>query len=92
MNSDVWGQVREELKGNLSSSSYSSWIAPLEWKGLGDQVASFEVPTGFIGNYVNQNFGDQILYELNKAGQDVQRLRFDVPAGKKPAAAARTTQ
>ena len=84
MASSVWGLVQQELKDGMSSNSFKSWIAPLELKILDDQVATFEVPTGFIGNYVNQNFGDQILYQLNKAGQDVQRLKFAVPAGKRP--------
>ncbi len=85
MATQVWGQVQQELKDGMSGNSFKSWIAPLELKGLDGQVATFEVPTGFIGNYVNQNFGDQILYQLNKAGQDVQRLKFAVPAGKRGA-------
>ncbi|MGA1181711.1 MAG: chromosomal replication initiator protein DnaA, partial [Marivivens sp.] len=31
-------------------------------------------------NYVAQNFGDQILYQLNRAGAAVQRLSFNVPS------------
>ena len=85
MANDVWGQIKRELKGGMSGNSFSSWIAPLELSRLEDRVAHFQVPTGFIGNYVNQNFGDQILYQLNKAGQDVQRLRFDVTADRKAA-------
>ncbi len=88
MTAHVWGQVQQELKDGMSGNSFKSWIAPLELKGLDGQVATFEVPTGFIGNYVNQNFGDQILYQLNKAGQDVQRLKFAVPAGKRSAPVA----
>ncbi len=88
MTTHVWGQVQQELKDGMSGNSFKSWIAPLELKGLDGQVATFEVPTGFIGNYVNQNFGDQILYQLNKAGQDVQRLKFAVPAGKRSAPVA----
>jgi len=84
MKSDVWGQVQQELKCGMSGNSFKSWIAPLELTELDGSVATFEVPTGFIGNYVNQNFGDQILYQLNKAGQNVQRLRFDVPQEKRP--------
>jgi chromosomal replication initiator protein len=31
---------------------------------------------------VSQNFGDQIIYQMSKAGQDVQRLQFRVPSQK----------
>jgi len=81
MTTQVWDNVLQALKSGMSANSFSSWIEPLELKHLQDRVATFEVPTGFIGNYVDQNFGDQIIYQLNRHSQDVQRLRFDVPAG-----------
>ena len=90
MTAEVWGEVQEKLKSGMSGNSYESWIAPLELTEVEGSVATFSVPTGFIGNYVNQNFGDQILYQLNKAGKKIQRLKFDVPestrAAKAPAA------
>lgn len=79
MTNDIWAQVLSTLKGALGANSYSSWIEPLEFTQLSDGVAIFDVPTNFIGNYVSQNFGDQIIYHLNKAGEDVQRLQFRVP-------------
>ncbi|SEW41123.1 chromosomal replication initiator protein DnaA [Cognatiyoonia koreensis] len=80
MTTQVWADVLRALKSGMSANSFSSWIEPLQLKQLQDRVATFEVPTGFIGNYVDQNFGDQIIYQLNRHSQDVQRLRFDVPA------------
>lgn len=90
MTTQVWGEVLQSLKAGMSANSYKNWIAPLELKSLSDKVATFEVPTGFIGNYVQQNFGDQIIYQLNRHEQDVQRLSFSVPekASAKPAAKA----
>ena len=87
MISEVWGEVQEKLKSGMSGSSYESWIAPLDLTDVNGSTATFTVPTGFIGNYVNQNFGDQILYQLNKAGKNIQRLRFDVPESAKAARA-----
>jgi len=78
MGQRVWNDVQAALKAGMSATSFSSWIEPLELKHLEDKVAIFEVPTGFIGNYVDQNFGDQIIYQLNRHEQQVQRLRFDV--------------
>lgn len=79
MTNDIWAKVLSTLKGALGANSYSSWIEPLEFTQLSEGVAIFDVPTNFIGNYVSQNFGDQIIYHLNKAGEDVQRLQFRVP-------------
>ena len=96
MTNDIWADVLTMLKGALGASSYSSWIEPLELAQLSGGVATFEVPTNFLGNYVAQNFGDQIKYQMNKAGADVQRLQFRVPShGKatpKPKSATQTSR
>ena len=80
MTNDVWAKVLAALKGALGTNNFSNWIEPLEFAELVGGVATFNVPTNFIGNYVSQNFGDQIIYHLNKHGQDVQRLKFAVPS------------
>jgi len=86
MTNDIWAKVLNALKGALGANSYSSWIEPLEFTQLSDGVAIFDVPTNFIGNYVSQNFGDQIIYHMNKAGEEVQRLQFRVPNQSRTAA------
>ena len=80
MTRDIWADVLGALKGTVGASNYSSWIAPLEFAQCSDGVAVFDVPTNFIGNYVAQNFGEQIIYQIKKSGQDVQRLQFRVPS------------
>ena len=90
MSNDIWADVLGALKGTVGASNYSSWIAPLEFSKLSDGVAIFEVPTNFIGNYVSQNFGDQIIYQMKKAGGEVDRLRFSVPSQSSAAPKAKT--
>ena len=86
MTNDIWATVLAALKSTLGKNSYSSWIEPLEFKQLISGVATFHVPTNFIGNYVQQNFGDQILYQINKAGAEAQRLQFETATQARPAA------
>ncbi|MEJ6403237.1 chromosomal replication initiator protein DnaA [Yoonia sp. 2307UL14-13] len=81
MTNDIWAKVLAALKGALGANNFSNWIEPLEFAHLSDGVATFNVPTSFIGNYVSQNFGEQILYHLNQNGQPVQRLQFSVASG-----------
>jgi chromosomal replication initiator protein len=90
MTNDIWAKVLGALKGALGANSYSSWIEPLEFTQLSGGVATFDVPTNFIGNYVSQNFGDQIIYHMNKEGEDVQRLQFRVPSQARPAAKSKS--
>ena len=85
MSEQVWGEVLRALKSGMSANSFKSWIEPLELKRFEEKIATFVVPTGFFGNYVQQNFGDQIVYQLNKFNLGIQRLHFDVDAaGRQP--------
>ncbi|PIE11037.1 MAG: chromosomal replication initiator protein DnaA [Rhodobacterales bacterium] len=81
-----WDKVSDDIKATVGQSNHSNWIAPLNFKGLVDGVAQFEVPTTFIGNYVNQNFGEQILYHINRSGAQAGRLSF--AAARQPAPSA----
>ena len=80
MTNERWAQVREGLRGTVGVNNYTTWIEPLEFGALAEDVATFHVPTTFIGNYVSQNFGDAILYHLNRNGLKVQRLTFAIAA------------
>lgn len=80
MTQEKWGQLRQRLLKTVGQNNYKTWIEPLEFAELQDGVAVFNVPTSFMGNYVNQNFSDLILYELTKSGAPVQRLSFQVAA------------
>ncbi|MDA7966931.1 chromosomal replication initiator protein DnaA [Ruegeria sp.] len=80
MTQEKWGQLRSKLLKAVGKNNFTTWIEPLEFKELEDGVAVFSVPTNFMGNYVSQNFADLILYELNTAGETVQRLAFRTAA------------
>lgn len=80
MTQEKWGQLKIGLLKTVGQNNYTTWIEPLEFEQLQDGVAVFNVPTNFMGNYVSQNFADVILYELNTAGANVQRVTFRVSA------------
>ena len=83
MTNDVWGRIRQNLLKTVGKNNYTTWIEPLEFSGLNSGVATFHVPTSFIGNWVSRNFGDTILQELKKAGETVTRIEFSAPLGGK---------
>jgi len=80
MTQDQWGALQEDLLRTIGQNNYTTWIEPLEFSDLNDGVATFHVPTNFIGNYVSQNFGDLILHQLATTGEKIQRVHFRVPA------------
>ncbi|MEM9343190.1 MAG: DnaA/Hda family protein, partial [Pseudomonadota bacterium] len=79
MTEETWGTIRENLIGQVGKNNYANWIEPLEFSELQDGVATFLVPTQFMGTWVSRNFGDHILRELKGAGESVSRLEFSVP-------------
>jgi chromosomal replication initiator protein len=80
MTNETWGQIREELLKTVGRNNYTNWIEPLEFSELDDGVATFLVPTHFMGNWVSRNFGDQILKQIRTTGKPVTRLAFEVPS------------
>ncbi|MDU8942595.1 chromosomal replication initiator protein DnaA [Ovoidimarina sediminis] len=79
MTNETWGEIRENLIGQVGRNNYVNWIEPLEFSELKDGVARFVVPTQFMGSWVSQNFGDQILKTLKGNGEAVKRIEFTVP-------------
>jgi len=78
MTRDQWGQVQKELCKTVGQNNYKTWIEPLELGAIEGGIASFDAPTAFLGNYVSQHFGEQILFELAKVDTDIRRLKFGV--------------
>ena len=80
MTHDTWGLIRDELQKNIGKNNFTTWIAPLEFVGLENGVAEFNVNTGFQGDWVSRNFGDEIIRQISRKGMDVERLKFSVPS------------
>ena len=79
MTDDTWGQVQDELLKTVGKNNYKNWIEPLEFSDMNNGVATFLVPTNFMGDWVSRNFGDKILQQLSRAGAKVDRVAFNVP-------------
>ena len=91
MTNDVWQTTLDALKTTVGANNFSNWIAPLAFSDASNGVVTFNVPTTFIGNYVQQNFGEQIMYQLSRQGQNVQRLVFKTSGAARPAVNAPVT-
>ncbi|MEO1537401.1 MAG: chromosomal replication initiator protein DnaA [Pseudomonadota bacterium] len=79
MTNETWGEIRKDLLSAVGKNNYVNWIEPLELAGLTGGVATFFVPTNFMGNWVSRNFGDDIQKVLTNAGELVSRVEFSVP-------------
>ncbi|MCI5038654.1 MAG: DnaA/Hda family protein, partial [Donghicola eburneus] len=98
MTQEQWSQIRQDLRQVLGQNNFTAWIEPLQFQSLHDGIATFNVPTNFMGNYLTQNYADTILSSMNSAGVAVRRIQFVVASrqqakaqaavGTAPAAAA----
>lgn len=84
MTKDHWGAIQSNLRNTIGQNNYSNWIEPLDFHSYEDGVATFSVPTNFMGNYVSQNFGELLLYQLSTVVNDVRRVKFQVLNGVSP--------
>ena len=80
MNKDTWGQIRDDLIHSVGKNNFVNWIEPLEFSRLENGVATFHVPTNFMGDWVQRNFGEKILQLLGSAESTISRVQFSVPA------------
>ena len=69
MNKDAWGRLREELISSVGKNNFVNWIEPLEFSRVENGIVTFFVPTNFMGDWVQRNFGDQILQLLAANGK-----------------------
>lgn len=79
MNDDTWGQARNELRKTVGKNAFTSWIEPLQFAGLSEGTARFDVPTSFMRDWVSRNYAEQIRQHLLKTGAEVERVEFLVP-------------
>ena len=86
MTATEWAKISATLKASVGASNFKNWIEPMVLTDASGSVVTFEVPTAFIGNYVQKNFGDQILYQMNRSGGEFQRLNFVTNTSARPAA------
>ncbi len=85
----IWGQACAELENSVGPNNYNHWIKPLRLASIEEGAARFISPTRFISDWVNRHFAKEIMSVLNRTGENVERLRFDVgSAAARPAAQA----
>jgi len=80
MTKEQWGALQNDLKQSIGANNYKNWIEPLTFEGLINGVATFGVPTSFLGNYVSRNYGEILLYKMSSSGAEVRKIEFTVPA------------
>ena len=61
-----WEKVRNHLKSELGKDIFKNWIEAICFKKIEKNVAYFQVPSTFIANWVDRNYGDKIINSFNR--------------------------
>lgn len=73
---DIWESISERLKREIGQSAFENWLKPLKFIEILDKRAKFRSPTGFIGDWVNRNYGEKIVSAFQSDGYQIDRLEF----------------
>lgn len=79
--SDQWGQVCEQLKGEIGETAFESWLKPLTVGTFSDGTMNICVPTRFMRNWVITNYSDRIHKIWEKKNPKIKNVNFIVQAG-----------
>ncbi len=87
MDTTYWSDVCERLRKSIGRDSFHNWIEPIVYLGCEGGSARLEVPTAFMGKWINDQFGEQILKLLRETEARARRLEFTVGTRRRPAPA-----
>ena len=78
MDDKIWTKLKISLKKSVGENSYNSWLSPINFSHVEEDMAVLTVPTNFLGNYVSQNFGELITAQISSKNNKISRIRFEV--------------
>ncbi|MGF1502416.1 MAG: chromosomal replication initiator protein DnaA [Paracoccaceae bacterium] len=93
--SALWEQCCSDLAREIGHDRVDQWIRPIALTAVEKDLAILAAPTNFLADYVERNFGLQILRVLQRTAQGIRRIDLTVAvapvdgvkAGPKPVAA-----
>ncbi len=81
-----WRAVAEGLRAAIGPAAHQRWIAPLALVSLQNRVARLSAPSGFVADYVERTYAEDLLAVMRAGGMPVDRVV--VTAGAAPAEGA----
>ncbi|MEE4276896.1 MAG: chromosomal replication initiator protein DnaA [Halieaceae bacterium] len=69
-----WPLVAEGLKVAIGQAAHARWIAPLTFVALDNGVGRFAAPSGFVADYVERTYAEDMLAVMRAARMPVERV------------------
>ena len=77
-----WEKIQETVQKSISSSAYSSWIAPLSFDKIDLDTIYLFAPTRFIADWVKRNYFSHLLSAINEYYPDIKEIKIATGATK----------
>lgn len=69
-----WSSVADGLKAAIGQAAHARWIAPLRFVSLDNGVGRFAAPSGFVADYVERTYAEDMLAVMRAARMPVDRV------------------
>ena len=73
-----WKIVQDQMKDNLGSEIYESWIKKISFLEEFNNYLLLSVPTRFIRDWITSRYLDQILQIIKVYKKDIVRIEFKI--------------
>ncbi len=75
---EVWENVRAKLKVSLGLNVFNNWIEDIKLISIDGGRVILSVPSRFTGEYITENFGQEIIDCFRIVGRGVTSVKYQV--------------
>lgn len=75
---ECWKKIQETVQKSISSSAYSSWIAPLSFDKIDLDTIYLCAPTRFIADWVKRNYFSHLLSAINESYPNIKEIKLNI--------------
>ncbi|MDH3667362.1 MAG: chromosomal replication initiator protein DnaA [Paracoccaceae bacterium] len=77
----LWEKTLEQARHELGETCVAQWIYPVKLTEINGDSAVLAAATGFLADWVERNYGRQLLRILQKQRPKIKRVRFTIEPG-----------
>ena len=77
----LWEKTLEQARRELGETCVAQWIYPVKLTEINGDSAVLAAATGFLADWVERNYGRQLLRFLQKQRPKIKRVRFTIEPG-----------
>lgn len=86
---DIWARVKARLRSEFGEAVFTSWFARLDFESCDPAAVHLSVPTRFLKQWIQGNYGDRLTALWHAEAGDARRVEIAVrTAGRGRAVAA----